>query len=100
MEEFCPRTQDLFVAYDKRTQELVTNPKIYDQYDTDRATQDLVFTSHVSQELKDLFDEKFASYRFSLQEMNKIAPKVISSTLETTVSKFFESVETQIKCVE
>ena len=59
-----------------------------------------MFTSHVSQELKDLFDEKFASYRFSLQEMNKIAPKVISSTLETTVSKFFESVETQIKCVE
>lgn len=32
--------------------------------------------------------------------MNKIAPKVISSTLESTVQKFFEGVESQISQVE
>ena len=32
--------------------------------------------------------------------MNKIAPKVISQTLESTVNRFFDSVETQITEVE
>ena len=32
--------------------------------------------------------------------MNKIAPKVISQTLESTVTKFFDSVDTQITEVE
>lgn len=32
--------------------------------------------------------------------MNKIAPKVISQTLETTVNKFFESIDSQINEVE
>ena len=32
--------------------------------------------------------------------MSKIAPKVISQTLESTVNKFFESVDAQINAVE
>ena len=32
--------------------------------------------------------------------MNKIAPKVISQSLESTVNKFFESVDSQITKVE
>lgn len=100
MEEYCPRTNDLFVAFDKKTNELVTNTKIYSEYDVQRAMEDLTFTSHVSQELKEIFDDKFSAYRNSLSEMNKIAPKVISQTLETTVNRFFESVDHQIKYVE
>ena len=100
MEEYCPKTNDLFVAFDKKTNELVTNTRIYSEYDVQRAMEDLTFTSHVSQELKEIFDEKFAAYKGSLLEMNKIAPKVISQTLETTVNRFFESVDHQIKFVE
>lgn len=50
--------------------------------------------------LKELFDDKFNAYKASLNDMNKIAPKVISSTLETTVNKFFENVDAQISEVE
>ena len=100
MEEYCPKTNEMLVAFDKKTSELVTNSRIYGEYDVQRAMEDLTFTSHVSQELKEVFDEKFAAYRHSLNEMNKIAPKVISQTLETTVNRFFESVDHQIKYVE
>ena len=62
--------------------------------DVSKALEHLTFTSYVASNLKELFDEKFNSYKTSLQDMNKIAPTVISQTLENTVSKFFESVET------
>ena len=43
-----------------------------------KALERLTFTSYVASSLKDLFDEKFTAYKTSLQDMNKIAPKVIS----------------------
>ena len=58
------------------------------------------FTSYVASELKELFDEKFSLYKNQLSQMNQIAPKTISKMLETTVSKFFTQVDTQIKSVE
>jgi len=59
-----------------------------------KALERLTFTSYVASSLKDLFDEKFTAYKTSLQDMNKIAPKVISQTLESTITKFFDSVDT------
>jgi len=68
--------------------------------DTAKQLEHLTFTSYVASNLKDLFDAKFQAYKDSLQDMNKISPKVISVTLEATVSRFFESVEKQIGDVE
>ena len=53
--------------------------------DTAKQLEHLTFTSYVASDLKELFDEKFSAYKESLKDMNKIAPKVISSTLESTV---------------
>jgi hypothetical protein len=62
--------------------------------------ENLSFTSYVASNLKDLFDEKFANYKHSLSEMSAIAPQVISTTLESTVNKFFTSIDSQIATVE
>ena len=85
----------MFVAFDKQRGELVCNQCIYNEVeDVQKALERLTFTSYVASSLKDLFDEKFTAYKTSLQDMNKIAPKVISQTLESTITKFFDSVDT------
>ena len=85
-DEYCPIYGDLYVAYDTRKKKLVCNQCIYnDVEDTAKQLEHLTFTSYVASDLKELFDEKFAAYKDSLKDMNKIAPKVISSTLESTV---------------
>ena len=100
-EEYCPTHSDLYVAFDKKKNELVCNQCIYNEVeDVQKALEQLTFTSYVASSLKDLFDEKFASYKASLNDMNRIAPQVISQTLETTVTKFFDSVDKQITEVE
>lgn len=100
-EEYCPIHSDMFVAFDKQKNELVCNQCIYNEVeDVQKALERLTFTSYVASSLKDLFDEKFSAYKTSLQDMNKIAPKVISQTLESTVTKFFDSVDSQITEVE
>lgn len=93
-DEYCPTHSDLYVAFDKNKNELVCNQCIYNEVeDVQKALEQLTFTSYVASNLKELFDEKFNAYKTSLNDMNKIAPKVISSTLETTVNKFFENVD-------
>jgi len=100
-EEYCPNHGDLYVAFDKKKNELVCNQCIYAEVeDVEKALEQLTFTSYVASNLKDLFDDKFNSYKQSLSQMNKIAPQAISTTLETTVSQFFKNVEGQIKDVE
>lgn len=54
---------------------------------------DIIFTSFVAAEIKDIFDQKFSLYKEQLSKMNEIAPKTISSTLEHTVSKFFSEID-------
>ena len=94
-DELCPRTGDVLVAYDKKLGRMVCNQCIYNEVeDTQAALEQLTFTSYVASELKEKLDAKFQGYKDSLTEMGKIAPKVISSTLEQTVSKFFDSVDT------
>ena len=100
-EEYCPIHGDLYVAFDKKKNELVCNQCIYTEVeDVDRAFQQLTFTSYVAANLKDLFDEKFSQYKNSLTQMNQIAPQQISQQLESTVNLFFETVDNQIKEVE
>lgn len=100
-DEYCPVHSDLFVAFDNKKKELVCNQCIYNEVeDVQKALEQLTFTSYVASSLKDLFDEKFAAYKSSLQDMNKIAPKVISQTLESQVNKFFFSIDAQITEVE
>jgi len=100
-EEYCQTHGDLFVALDKKRNELVCNQCIYAEVeDVERAFEQLTFTSYVASNLKDLFDEKFSSYKSSLTQMNQIAPQQISAQLESTVSHFFETVDNQIKEVE
>lgn len=78
-EEYCATHGDLFVAFDKKRQELVCNQCIYAEVeDVEKAFEQLTFTSYVASNLKDLFDQKFASYKTSLAQMNQIAPKQIS----------------------
>ena len=100
-EEYCPKYNEPYVAFDKKKGELVCNQQIYNDYgDMQQALENLTFTSYVASSLKDLFDDKFNAYKSSLQDMNKIAPQVISKTLESTVTKFFDSVDSQIGKVE
>lgn len=100
-EEYCPKTGDVFVAYDNVKKKLVCNQCIYNEVeDIEKAFESLTFTSYVAGNLKELFDDKFAAYKSGLSEMNKISPQVISKTLENTVSNFFECVDRQINEVE
>jgi predicted CopG family antitoxin len=100
-EEYCQTHGDLFVAFDKKRNELVCNQCIYAEVeDVEKAFEQLTFTSYVASNLKDLFDEKFNAYRQGLAQMNQIAPQQISQQLEHTVSHFFETVDNQIKEVE
>ena len=57
----------------------------------DRA--DIEFTSVIAQELKQVFDVKFETYKNQLNKMNDIAPKAISNSLDHTVNKFFNQIE-------
>ena len=67
------------MAYDKQKGELVCNQCIYNEVeDISKALDHLTFTSYVASNLKELFDEKFSAYKSSLNDMNKIAPTVIS----------------------
>lgn len=100
-DEYCPIHNDLYVAFDKKQNKLVCNQCIYNEVDDiSRGLDQLTFTSYISSTLKELFDEKFEAYKSSLSNMNQIAPRVISASLEQTVNRFFESIETQIGDVE
>ena len=78
-EEYCLKCNDLYVAYDNQKGELVCNQCIYNEVDdVSKALEHLTFTSYVASNLKELFDDKFLAYKTSLQDMNKIAPTVIS----------------------
>jgi hypothetical protein len=70
-EEYCATHGDLYVAFDKKRNELVCNQCIYAEVeDVEKAFEQLTFTSYVASNLKDLFDEKFTAYKNSLQQMN------------------------------
>ena len=100
-EEYCQKHGDVHVAFDNAKKELVCNQCIYEEVeDVEKAFEQLTFTSYVAGNLKELFDEKFSAYKSGLSEMNKIAPQVISKTLEATVNNFFECVDKQINDVE
>ena len=59
-EEYCQKCNDIFVAYDKKKNELVCNQCIYNEFDdVTKALEQLTFTSYVASSLKELFDEKF-----------------------------------------
>lgn len=93
-EEYCPISGDLYVAWDKKNQKMVCNQCIYKEIESDeQAFEQLTFTSYVASDLKDLFDEKFAAYKNSLQKMNQIAPQQIQQQLESTVNLFFETID-------
>lgn len=67
MEEYCPIHNDLYVAYNSKKEALVCNQCIYqDVEDMDKAFEQLNFTSYIASNLKDLFDEKFNTYKTSL----------------------------------
>ena len=65
-----------------------------------KSGSDIIFLSFMAAELKDMFDSKFDLYKTQLSKMNEIAPKAISGTLETTVSKFFSQIEQSMRQVE
>lgn len=77
------------------------NQQIYNEEDVSqvlmnadgRAGSDIIFLSFMAAELKDVFDEKFNTYKTQLSKMNEIAPQAISNTLEHTVQKFFNQIE-------
>lgn len=101
VEEYDTTTGDAYVAWDKVNEKLVTNQDIYaSAEDVTSAMEQFTFTSHIVGDLKELFDERFEGYKTQLQEMGKIAPQTISTTLENTVSQFFTDVDNQIKAVE
>ena len=105
LEELCPVTGDVLVAYSRKLGRLVCNQCIF-QENAENTNSDcsdpleLDFTSFVAQELKELFDAKFKMYKTQLSQMQQVAPTKISGQLETTVNNFFVSIDKQIKSIE
>lgn len=54
----------------------------------------------MAQELKDVFDQKFQTYKTQLAKMDQIAPKSISNQLESTVNTFFNKLEVHLRKIE
>ena len=91
IDEFCPVHNVEYVAYDQETGETLWNCCIFD-----KPYKSLVFNATLAKKLKDLYDEKFADYKKSLERFKDLSGDMFTSQFQESMNAFFNSLKEQL----